>query len=495
MAPAATSTASHWPKESFSHVINGQSYPTKGAKMIDVINPADESVVAQVPVATKEVVDEAVRSARAAFPKWSQTSWAERKALLQKWHDDWIVHNKADLLKIYTAEQGRTLQLSEFEWGTTELFWDLNKYPEPKDEVVEDDGQGNVNILRKYPMGIVAALVPWNYPLILSFWKIIPVLLTGNVIIVKPSPFTPLMTIQFIVAAQKYLPPGVIQIVVGDDSLGPMLTEHPDIDHISFTGSTNTGRLVAKSCAATLKRMTLELGGNDACIILPGIDMTHVPLQVFLSALQNSGQFCAAAKRIYVHEDIYDEFAAQLVGIAKATKMGDGMDPANGLGPVNNRQQFNKVNEFLADIAANKQKVLVGGEKHTDKGFFVPATIVDNPPDTSKIVIEEPFGPVLPLLKFKDEDEVVRRANDTRMGLGGMVWGPIEQAQRIADRLETGTVWVNQMQNFNPLSYFGGWKDSGIGGLHGRQGLEHLMRSKTLKLVRVPPQSIFSDAL
>lgn len=214
---------------------------------------------------------------------------------------------------------------------------------------------------------------------------------------------------------------------------------------------------MARSCAATLKRMTLELGGNDACIVLPGVDIGQVALQVFISSMQNSGQFCAAAKRIYIHDDIFDEFATAYVGIINATKVGDGSDPSSGLGPVNNRLQFNKVNEFLADIQQKKQKVLTGGEIHKGKGFFVPVTVVSNPPDDSKIVAEEPFGPVVPLLRFNSEEDVIRRANDTRMGLGGQVWGPIEQAQRIADQLETGTVWVNQMQSFSPLTYFGGW--------------------------------------
>lgn len=265
------------------------------------------------------------------------------------------------------------------------------------------------------------------------------------------------MTLKIMSAAQKHLPPGVLNVVVGDQHLGAWLTEHPDIDHISFTGSTQTGRLVARSCAATLKRMTLELGGNDACIVLPGVDMSQVPLQVFISSMQNSGQFCSAAKRLYIHNDIYDEFAAAYTGIVNATKVGDGSDPTSGLGPVNNRLQFNKVNEFLLDIKNNNQKVLTGGEVHKGKGFFVPLTVVSDPPDNSKIVQEEPFGPVVPLLRFHTEEEVIKRANDSRMGLGGQVWGPYEQAQRIADQLETGTVWVNQMQNFTPLTYFGGW--------------------------------------
>jgi acyl-CoA reductase-like NAD-dependent aldehyde dehydrogenase len=215
--------------------------------------------------------------------------------------------------------------------------------------------------------------------------------------------------------------------------------------------------MVAKSCAATLKRMTLELGGNDACIVLPGVDLQQVALQVFISSMQNSGQFCAAAKRIYVHNDIYDDFATAYTNICKATKVGDGSDEANGMGPVNNRMQFNKVNEFLADIQANKQKVLTGGEIHKGKGFFIPLTVVDNPPENSKIVQEEPFGPIVPLLRFQTDEEVIKRANDTRMGLGGQVWGPIDRAQNIADQLETGTVWVNQMQSFLPMTYFGGW--------------------------------------
>ena len=312
-----------------------------------------------------------------------------------------------------------------------------------------------------------------NFPLVLSLGKVVPALLTGNTIIVKPSPYTPYTTLKAIELAQSVFEPGVVQAVGGDDKLGPMLTAHPGIAKISFTGSIATGKKIMAACANTLKRCTLELGGNDASIILPDVDVKKVAPQVAMGAFQNSGQVCVATKRIYIHESIYTEFVQEMVNFTKTIEVGDS-ESGSLLGPVQNKMQYEKVKEFFADTKKNGYKFAVGEETPSaEKGFFIKPTIIDNPPNDSRIIAEEPFGPIVPTQPWSDEEEVIKRANNTNTGLGACVWGKdVEHAERIARRLEAGSVFVNSFEKPTPQAIFGGHKESGIGGEWGADGFK-----------------------
>ncbi|PWY97390.1 aldehyde dehydrogenase [Testicularia cyperi] len=466
------SAASQLLSGTFSHVINGKPYDHGGsAKMMDVLNPATEQAIAQVPVATKEVLDEAVDAAHKAFASWSKTTWDERAKLVSAWGQDYR-DMIPELAKLLTAEQGKSAMFAKLECDSILPWFDRLANCKLGEEVIYES-ETHRAVQRYVPLGVAGLICPWNFPILLALWKVLQGVLTGNCVVLKPSPFTPLCDIRIIESAQKHFPPGVVQIIVGDDSLGPWITEHPRIQKISFTGSTATGRLVARSCAATLKRFTLELGGNDPNVVLPEQDdLAHVAQQVALNAFFNSGQVCIASKRIYVHEDIYDQFSQAVAQAAQNLKVGPGDQEGVMFGPVNNKMQYNKVGEFFKDSQDKGHKFLTGGAPTDGAGYFYPLSVVDNPPEDSKIVQEEPFGPIVPLLKWKDEDDLIRRVNDSEWGLGAIVWGSnLERVERIARQIESGTVWTNSQVELVPEVPFGGMKSSGIGAESGKQGL------------------------
>jgi acyl-CoA reductase-like NAD-dependent aldehyde dehydrogenase len=316
---------------------------------------------------------------------------------------------------------------------------------------------------------------------LLALWKIAPCLVTGNTMVVKPSPYTPLTSLFFGEIAQQIFPAGVLNIVSGGNDLGQIMTEHPDIAKISFTGSTATGKRVMASGASNLKRITLELGGNDPAIVLPGTDWKPLVPTLFDAAFGNSGQWCIAVKRLYVHSSIHREFVDAFVAYAKTRTVGDGMDPNTDLGPIQNRMQYGKLLDLFEDVRKNGYKVPLGGTIDRElSGNFVPVTIVDNPPEHSRIVQEEPFGPILPILSFDSIDEVIERANASPFGLAGSVWGPDRaQAIEVANQLETGTVWVNEIHIHGIDIPFGGHKQSGMGVENGHEGLAEFTNIKT----------------
>ena len=347
-------------------------------------------------------------------------------------------------------------------------------------QIVEESADRTV-ITRRVPLGVVAAITPWNYPLLLAIWKIAPALVAGNTVIVKPSPYTPLCTLKLGELLRDVLPAGVLNVISGGNDLGAWMTSHPDISKISFTGSTATGKKVMQSAASNLKRITLELGGNDPAIVLPDVDPKQIAEQLFWAAFQNSAQFCCAAKRLYIHDDIYDEVRDELVKYAKTVKVGDGSREDTQLGPIQNRMQFEKVKNLLADAKQNGLTAVLGGEIPNGKGYFVPVTIYDNPPENSRVVKEEAFGPVLPLMRFTDIDDVVARANDTDMGLAASVWSADPaRARAIAERIEAGTVWVNEIHTFSPHQAFPGHKQSGIGVENSLDGLAEYTNAQTI---------------
>ncbi|MDP3923231.1 MAG: aldehyde dehydrogenase family protein, partial [Hydrogenophaga sp.] len=336
-------------------------------------------------------------------------------------------------------------------------------------------------VTRYTPIGVIGGITPWNFPLLLAVWKIAPALVAGNTMVLKPSPYTPLCTLWFGELAQTVLPPGVLNILSGGNELGQWITEHPAIGKIAFTGSTATGRKVMQSAATNLKRLTLELGGNDPAIVLPDVDAKAIAKDLFWASFANSSQFCVACKRMYVHEDVYDDVARELVAYAKTVKVGNGMEAGTELGPLQNKMQYDKVSQLLADSRDAGLKFLLGGTPEQKPGYFIPVTLVDNPPEDSRVVVEEAFGPVLPLLKYRDIDDVIARANNTEYGLAATVWGKdLEKASAIARRIEAGTVWVNHVHVFAPNIAFGGHKQSGVGIENSLHGLAEYCNMQTV---------------
>jgi len=461
--------------------IDGQAITTD--QTIPVINPATEAVVATAPDCTKDQLDEAVAAARAAFPLWRARPYAERQAALRAIAAT-IAENADDLMRLLTAEQGKSHAdaLGEIHAAA---WWIGVVADQQLPETVTDAMPGQRSITTHVPLGVVGAIVPWNFPILLAVWKIGPALLTGNTLVLKPSPFTPLSTLRIAQLLQGVLPPGVLNVICGGDSVGPWMTEHPGINKISFTGSTATGRRVMQNASVNLKRLTLELGGNDAAIVLPDADVDAIAEPLFWAAFKNSGQVCVAAKRVYVHDSIYDRVASALAGVAAKVKLGNGADEGTQLGPVQNRPQFDRVKGLVDDSRAAGHRFIVGGEVPTNQGFFVPVTIVDNPPEDSRVVQEEAFGPVLPLLRYSDLDDAIARANACEYGLGGSVWSSDHAAAaKVAARLETGTVWINSAQGLTPFAAFAGHKQSGIGVENGQDGLLEFTVPQTIHLPR-----------
>jgi acyl-CoA reductase-like NAD-dependent aldehyde dehydrogenase len=455
----------------FTMLIDGRLAPSIGAPL-RVLNPANEEVIAQVPDATDQQLDEAIDAARRAFVRWRAVPLEDRRRVIRG--IGWSVREHADeLATLLTSEQGKPLSAARLEVESAAVWCDWFADCEFSDEELRDDHTHRVRI-RHVPLGAVAAIVPWNFPISLAFWKIAPALLTGNTIVVKPSPFTPLTMLRLGDIVKDTVPPGVLNVISGGDSLGPKLTSHPGVQKIAFTGSTETGKKVMQSASAHLTPTTLELGGNDAAIILPDADLAGIADDIFRACFRNSGQVCLATKRVYVHEDIYDEFAQRFVDVAAKAQVGNGMDPGVTLGPIQNRAQYEKVVQLIEDCQRAGLEFLLKGDIPEGPGYFVHPTIVDNPPEDSTIVVDEPFGPIVPLLRFRDIDEVIARVNNSEYGLGGSVWSrDVDLAERVAERIDSGVVWVNEAQRMAPSLPLAGHKASGIGSENGTEGLSH----------------------
>ncbi|MCF1473740.1 aldehyde dehydrogenase family protein [Agrobacterium vitis] len=461
----------------YTMTIDGKA--VSAASSFEVFNPATEEVVAKAPDASREQLEAAVSAAKAAFPAWSARPLSERQAFVARLGDAIEAHGE-EFMRLLTREQGKAFKGAEWEVGGS-AFWcrEIAKQELPLHVAEKTDGRTVET--RRVPLGVVGGITPWNFPILLAVWKIAPALVAGNTMVLKPSPYTPLCTLKLGELVRDILPPGVLNVVSGGNDLGSWLTQHKDISKISFTGSTATGRKIMEACSGNLKRITLELGGNDPAIVLPDVNVKETAEKLFWAAFQNSAQFCVAAKRLYIHEDVYDELAEALVAYARTVKVGDGAEQGTDLGPIQNRMQFEKLKNLLADAKDKGLHFLLGGEVEDRKGFFVPVTIIDNPPEDSRVVVEEAFGPVLPLLKFKDIDDVIHRANNTEYGLAASVWGKdIAAARGIAERIEAGTVWVNEIHSFSPHVAFGGHKQSGIGIENALEGLSEYTNSQTL---------------
>lgn len=457
--------------------------PAHADQSFPVMNPATEGEVGLCPDIDRATLDRAVAAARQGFKVWKDTPLNQRRAAMRKAADR-IDSNVDEIARILTAEQGKPLALARHEVASAAKWMRLIAEQELPVEVLQDDDEMRIE-RHRIPLGVVVAIAPWNFPIRLGYWKVTPALLTGNAVILKPSPYTPLSSLMIAELIHDLFPAGVLTTVAGGDTLGPWLTEHPDIDKVSFTGSSATGSRVMASASHSLKRVTLELGGNDAAVVLPDVDVDKVAERVFWAAFRNSGQVCIASKRIFVHDDIYDAFRDRMVALAQSVRVGDPAEDGIDLGPIQNRMQFDKVSDLIADCKARGYTLHQGSldASARNRGLFVPVTIVDNPPDAARIVQEEPFGPVLPLMRFSDVDEVIERVNASEYGLGGSVWTrDLTLGAEIANRIESGIVWVNDVQTVTPVVPFGGIKRSGMGVESGLEGLAEYTAGKTIVL-------------
>jgi acyl-CoA reductase-like NAD-dependent aldehyde dehydrogenase len=451
----------------FTMTISGEAVPT--ADTFDVINPSTGKSHAQAPKASQEQLDAAFDSAAKAYRDWKLDEDARRAAL--KKAADVLMASAGELAPILVGEQGKSLGDANIEvFGAAiwlQYFADLQL---PR-EIIQDDDAAFVEVVRR-SLGVVAAITPWNYPLILASWKIAPALLAGNTMVLKPSPFTPLSTLKMGELLRGVLPPGVLNVVSGGDDLGAWMTNHPVPRKISFTGSVATGKKVAAAAAPDLKRVTLELGGNDPAILLDDVDPATVADKIFAGAFANNGQVCSAIKRVYVPEALYADVVEALAAKARQAKVGDGMAEGTELGPINNKPQYERVKELVADAVSSGARAVTGGKAMEGEGYFFEPTILADITDGTRIVDEEQFGPALPVISYRDLDDAVERANATHFGLSGSVWSADSaRAAEVAAKLECGTAWANTHLALAPNQPFGGAKWSGIGVENGSWGL------------------------
>jgi acyl-CoA reductase-like NAD-dependent aldehyde dehydrogenase len=454
-----------------------------GEAFFDVINPATGRPFALAPDATREQLEGAVAAARRAFPAWSATSFEERREMVGQIAAR--LRDRADEIgAILTAEQGKPLRDAVGETLRAADNMEALAALDISDHVLRDDGRERV-WMRYRPLGVVGGITPWNVPIGLAMVKVAQAIYTGNTLVLKPSPFTPLSTLAVGQAIADIVPPGVINIVSGGNDLGAWITGHPDIAKISFTGSVATGRHVLQSAAGTFKRVTLELGGNDPAIVLPDVDIAIAAAGIVRSTFANCGQVCMAIKRVYVHDSIHDEMVAAMVEQVRAIRVGPGDDPTTTMGPVQNRMQFEKVAALIEDVRKTPgARIVTGGTVHRGGGYFIEPTIVTGLSDESALVREEQFGPVMPVLAYENVDDAVARANGTEFGLGGSVWTrDLKSGRAIAERIEAGSVWVNRHLGNAKDVPFGGAKHSGYGR---EQGVAGMLSYTEMQAVAVP---------
>lgn len=441
-----------------------------------MLDPATGTAVGEAPVHTLEDLERAIAAAQAVQPAWAALGHDARSAALLKAADA-VERSAEELARLLSREQGKPLNgpNARFEVGACAAWLRAAAATPLAPETVVDDGETYAE-LHYRPIGVVGAIGPWNWPMMITIWQIAPALRMGNAVVVKPSKMTPLSVLALVKVLNEELPEGLLTAVSGDRTVGARLAEHPAVGKIMFTGSTAAGREIIKSSADTVKRLTLELGGNDAGIVLPDADPKAIAQDLFWGAFINTGQTCAALKRLYVHDDIYDAVCEELTAVAQAMPMGVGLDENNVLGPLQNKAQYNVVAELVEAAKASGARVLVGGNPDTGQpGYFYPTTLVADIDNDNPLVAEEQFGPALPIIRYSSVDEAVEKANGLDVGLGASVWSPdLPAARAVAARLEAGTVWINRHGAVDPRVPFGGAKQSGYGLEFGVEGLKAL---------------------
>jgi acyl-CoA reductase-like NAD-dependent aldehyde dehydrogenase len=450
------------------------------AESFPVMNPSTGLAFAECPHASEEQVEAAIRSSKLAFIKWQAVDIAKRREAMKRVREA-IEGATEELTELIVREQGKPLAAAQGEMGGVAMLLGkackLGEGDELKPEVYTDTSDRTVEVRRR-PIGVTACITPWNFPVFCSVQKWAPAVVLGNTVVWKPSPFTPLSALRIARIVADLLPPGVLNIVTGDDkkpfNVGRFLVAHPDVAAVSFTGSVPTGKGIMASCAKAVKRVVLEMGGNDAAIVRKDCDVKEAASGIFNGAFVNSGQVCCAIKRCYVH-----------VRCAKAAKVGDGFEAGVQYGPLNNAMQLGKVEALVEDARANGCAILTGGSRREGSdGYFYEPTIVDNIKEGVRLFDEEQFGPVLPIAPYSTDEEAVERANSSDYGLGGSVWSKdVAAGNELASKILAGTVWVNQHTNLTGAP-FGGFKQSGLGRELGKEDVNAYTESQTFSLAK-----------
>lgn len=449
----------------------------EGARRSDVVNPADETPFATAPRASLTQLYDAVSAASAALPGWRRASAQIRASALLLAAER--IRVSADALALtLTLEQGRPLAMARGEVLRTADYFQHFAQTGLQEEIEEAGGR---RTWRQYgPLGVVGAIVPWNYPLLLMAFKVPAALMMGNTVVLKPAGTTPLATLQLARCIADLFPPGVLNVIADDNDLGAAMVAHPDIRKVSFTGSTEVGRKVMASAADTLKRVTLELGGNDPAIVLDDADPSQIAPLLFRSAFVNSGQVCIAVKRVYAPARLYDRLCDALRALSDQAVVGDGRSPDVQFGPLQNNRQYERV-QALLDGAARDGEVLHSKATIPERGYFIAPTIVRDIRDGAALVEEEQFGPLLPIVRYERLDDVVAGVNASEFGLGASIWGVDEDAAfAVARQIEAGTVWINKHADLAPDIPFCGAKQSGVGVELGVQGLKEFGQLKVI---------------
>jgi acyl-CoA reductase-like NAD-dependent aldehyde dehydrogenase len=453
-----------------------------GDHRLDVINPATEAVFATVARASERQADEAIEAAAAAFPAWAGTPLAARQAKVVELADA-IAANADEFARALTQEQGKPLAEAQGELAWTDGYLRHYATLAIAERTIQDDANGLIQVRRK-PLGVVAGIIAWNFPLLVACWKIGPAVIAGNTIVLKPAPTTPVTALMLGELCQKIFPPGVVNIIVDANDLGGYLTADPRIAKVGFTGSTATGKKIMASAADGLKRLTLELGGNDPGIVLDDVDVRATAQSIFNAAFLNCGQVCLAIKRAYVHDSIYDAMCEELARLAEAAVVDDGLAQGAQIGPIQNKAQYEKVKAFL-DRARQDGTIVAGGDVMDRAGYFLRPTIVRDVTDGDQIVDEEQFGPILPVIRYTDIDDVVARANASPYGLGASVWSSdVDRALSVANRIESGSVWVNQHVAIGPHIPMAGVKFSGLGVEQAEEGRAEYTQLSVINVAR-----------
>jgi acyl-CoA reductase-like NAD-dependent aldehyde dehydrogenase len=468
-------------------LIGGKWVPAKSGKTFEVINPANEEVIALVAEGDKEDVNEAVKAARKAFEdsKWASLNPHQRARLLFK-VADLVEKNAEQFAELETLDNGKAIFESKnidvpitaevfryYAGWTTKIYGETN----PSDP-------GVFNFTLREPVGVCGQIIPWNFPLLMASWKLAPALACGNTCILKPAEQTPLSALRLgELMLEAGIPDGVVNIITGfGPTAGGALASHMDVDKIAFTGSGEVGKEILKASASNLKRVSLELGGKSPNIIFPDADVNSAVFGSMMGIFLNGGQVCCAGSRIFVQENMYDQFTDSLTTMAKGVTLGDPFDPNTRMGPLVSKEQHDRVMGYLKVGKDEGAKASVGGDKGPqERGYFVQPTVLTGVKNNMRIAREEIFGPVAAAIPFKDENDAVLQGNDTTYGLAAAVWTKdISRALTVARKLKAGTVWINTYGALDPISPFGGYKQSGFGRELGKHAIELYTQIKSV---------------
>ena len=466
--------------------IGGEWVPAASGKTFETVHPATEEVVAEVAEGDKADIDAAVKAARAQFDggEWSRMDARDRGILMSKFAD--LLEEEADeLAALETLDNGKPIRDSRGA-DITLVIACIRYYAGWADKIqgatIPVRGE-YFTYTRREPVGVVGQIIPWNFPALMVAWKWGPALAAGCTIVMKPAEQTPLTCLRMARLAQKAgIPDGVINVVPGfGPTAGAALVKHPGVDKIAFTGEGSTAKIIQREALETMKRVTFELGGKSPNIVLADADIEAAVEGAHFGLYFNQGQCCCAGSRLFVQEKMYDEFIDRLKAKNHERKLGDPFDPETEQGPQVDKAQFDKILKYIEYGKQDGAKLVTGGKRHGDEGFYIEPTLFAGVTDDMRIATDEIFGPVLSVLKFKDIDEIAKRANATNFGLAAAVWSrDIAKAHRLASRLRAGTVWINCYDVFDAGAPFGGFKESGLGRELGEAGLQAYTETKTV---------------